>query len=102
MGPRAPVDVVRPDDGPRVVDDAHLGMDVDGCALGVLGGVDGHLVPARPLQRLEHVDTADQVRRQGQPAARVGNRGMTAIRRSSGASRRALASAATTAVDHRY
>ena len=71
VGPRAPVEVVRPDDGPGVVDDAHLGVDVDRRALGVLEGVDGDPVARRPAGASQARDAADQVRRPGQPAVLV-------------------------------
>src|SRR6478736_7862431 len=53
VGPRASVDVVRPDLEPDVVDDARLGMDVDGSALTVLQVVHGDTWASGRLEALD-------------------------------------------------
>jgi len=75
MGPGAPVDVVRPDDGPRVVDDAHLGVHVDRGTRLVLQAVDADPVSSGRIQRLQRLGAAQQVRRERQPAVLIGEGG---------------------------
>src|ERR687892_2197540 len=100
--PRAQVEVVGPDGRPYVVDDACLGVDVDGFALVVLEVVDGNPVASGPTHEPDGLLVADQLGRFGQRAARSGKRGTTTMSRRSGWRRRASASVSATAADHRY
>ena len=70
--PRATVEVVGSDRGPDVVDDARLGVHVDGGRLVVLDPVDGDPITTRVGEQLERGLPADVLRVDGGRAVLVG------------------------------
>ena len=103
--PGPAVEVVRADRGPGVVDDAHLGVHVDGRAGAVLDAVDRDPVAAGRVDSIvERLLPADEVGRQADPAVLVGVvRQHARCSRSSGlVAQRRRRSASATSGDHRY
>jgi len=70
--PRAPVQVVGTDDQEDVVDDAHLRVDVNGCAIGVFEVVQGDAVASRSAQDVGGVLPSDPARRIRRASAAIG------------------------------
>ena len=70
-GPGAAVEVVRPAGEPGVVDDADLGVDVDGSARAVLEVEDADPVGGRPAQHRDRAELAEPARRPGERAVGV-------------------------------